>query len=107
LAGFLALGAFFAWLAFFPDLPLAGATLAPFLATRAFLVALGGSLVAVGGGGCGFFSNRCRHVNSPLAVITVTTWITLVRAASKRILGRIGQRRWKGDPSELGPDDRR
>jgi hypothetical protein len=100
------LGAFLTGLAFLGDLAAFFVTWPPFGATWAFLLAFGFTMLAA------FGSVAVSAINSvilisPLAVITVTTWITLVRAESKRILRRIGQRRWKGDPSELGPDDRR
>jgi len=81
------LGAFFAGLAFLAALPFFGATWAPRCATRAFFVGFGCAPVA----GAVPVSSVVDAiiVFSPLAVITVTTWITPVRPESKAILKRI------------------
>jgi hypothetical protein len=78
-----ALGAFLAGLAFFADLALAGATLRARYATLAFFVALGWSPVAVAWAVAAVSSAVVIILVSPLAVIAVTTSITLVRPKRK------------------------
>jgi hypothetical protein len=89
------LGAFFAGLAFLPDLPLAGATWRERAPAVALFVAFGCSAVAVAAVSCSVVADVIFC--SPLAMITVTTSITRVRPESKSNLREIG----KGDGTAM------
>jgi hypothetical protein len=70
--------------AFFPDLAFLGATWARRASARAFVVALGS--FGAGARAVSVVSTSDVIVFSPLAVITVTTWITLKRMKCKQNL---------------------
>jgi hypothetical protein len=98
-AFFCAVVRFLAEVAFFPDLPLVGATRGFRGATLAFLVAFGSLAGAVAWVDSWFSVMSVVIVVSPLRLITaVTTSITLVGNTSKRILLTIG----KGDGMAMG-----
>jgi hypothetical protein len=97
LAAFLSLGAFFAGLAFFPDLPFFGARLAPFFAALAFFLAFGWSplaavwAVVVASVTCDVIIS-CSFVGGNYRVVDIDH-----SAAPGKQAHSARQRRWNGD----------